>query len=143
MSTTVNPYLTFNGNCEEAFIFYKSIFGGEWMMMKFKDMPAMPGQEMPANVGNMVGHVSLPISKETCLMASDANPMIGNVTIGQNVSISITTDTKEEADRIFKGISTGGQITSPIADMFWGAYWGLLTDKFGIIWMVSYNYPKK
>ncbi len=138
----INPYLTFNGNCEEAFTFYKSVFGGEWMMMKFKDVP--PGPGMPdASAGNLVMHVSLPISKETSLMASDANPAMGPpVTMGQHLSLSVGVDSKEEADKIFNGLSAGGKITLPIQDMFWGAYFGMLVDKFGFIWMVNYDYPK-
>jgi PhnB protein len=137
----INPYLTFNGNCEEAFTFYKSIFGGEWMMMKFKDAPPMPG--MPESANNLVMHVSLPISKETSLMGSDANPTMGKVNIGQHMSLSIVVDSKEEATRVFKALSSGGKITMPIADMFWGAYFGMLEDKYGFTWMVNYDYPKK
>ncbi len=139
---TVHPYLVFNGNCEEAFTLYKSVFGGEWMMMKFKDAPTGPG--MPdSSAGNLVMHVSLPISKETSLMGSDANPTMGAVTMGQHLSISVGTDSKEEADKIFNGLSAGGKITMPIQDTFWGAYFGMLEDKFGFIWMVNYDYPKK
>ncbi len=138
----INPYLVFNGNCEEAFTLYKSVFGGEWMMMKFKDAPAGPG--MPdASAGNLVMHVSLPISKETSIMGSDANPTMGSVTFGNHLSISVGVDSKEEADKIFNGLSAGGKITMPIQDTFWGAYFGMLEDKFGFVWMVNYDYPKK
>jgi PhnB protein len=138
---TVNPYLTFNGNCAEAFNFYKSIFGGEYRQIsKFGDMP---GQEMSAEEKNRILHVSLPISKETILMGSDSNLRMGEVKIGQHLSLSVGVDTKEEADKIFNGLSSGGKITMPIADMFWGAYFGMLVDKFGFIWMVNYDYPKK
>jgi len=110
-------------------------------MMKFKDAPPMPG--MPDSANNLVMHVSLPISKETILMASDANPTMGVVTMGQNVSLSVATESKEEADRVFNALSAGGKITMPIQDTFWGAYFGMLEDKFGFIWMVNYDYPKK
>lgn len=142
--TTVNPYLTFNGNCEEAFTFYKSVFGGEFMMVsRFKDMPPTPGNEIPENAKEKLMHISLPISKETILMGSDANPMMGAITIGQHLSLAVSVENKGEADKIFNGLSAGGKIIYPIADMFWGAYFGMLVDKFGIIWMVSYEIPKK
>jgi PhnB protein len=139
----VNPYLTFNGTCEEAFNFYKSVFGGEFRQIsKFKDMPPMPGQTLTAEQGEKILHVGLPISKETILMGSDANPAMGAVNIGQHLSLSVGTDTKEEAGKIFNGLAVGGKITMPIGDTFWGAYFGMLIDKFGFIWMVNYDYPK-
>jgi PhnB protein len=141
---TINPYLTFNGNCEEAFNFYKSVFGGEFRQIsKFGDMPLMPGHEVPEEEKNRILHVSLPISKETILMGSDSNLRMGEVKIGQHMSLSIGADSKEEADRIFNGLAAGGNITMPISDMFWGAYFGMLEDKFGFTWMVNYDYPKK
>jgi PhnB protein len=141
---TVNPYLTFNGNCEEAFNFYKSVFGGEFRQIsKFGDMPPMPGHEIPEDEKKRILHVSLPISKETILMGSDSNLRMGAVNIGQHLSLSVGVDTKEDADKIFNGLAAGGKVTMPIADMFWGAYFGMLVDKFGFIWMVNYDYPKK
>jgi PhnB protein len=137
----VNPYLIFNGNCAEAFTFYKSIFGGEFQRIsKFGDMP---GEEMSAEEKNRILHVSLPISKETILMGSDSHPRMGKVTMGQHMSLAIGADSKEEADKIFNGLAAGGKITMPIADTFWGAYFGMLVDKFGFDWMVNYDYPKK
>jgi PhnB protein len=139
----INPYLTFNGTCEEAFNFYKSVFGGEFgQISKFKEVPPMPGQTFTTEQGEKILHVSLPISKETILMGSDANPNMGTVNIGQNLSLAIGTDSKEEADKIFSGLAAGGKITMPIADTFWGAYFGMLIDKFGFTWMVNYDYPK-
>jgi PhnB protein len=141
---TINPYLTFNGNCEEAFEFYKSVFGGNFRQIsKFKDMPPMPGNELPPNLLDKIMHVSSPISNETVLMGSDSNPMMGDVTTGQNISLSVNAASKNEADKIFNSLSSGGKITVPIADAFWGAYFGMLLDKFGIIWMVSTDSPKK
>jgi PhnB protein len=135
---TVNPYLTFNGNCEAAFDFYKKVFGGEFQTLsRFKDMPPMPGMEIPADLMNRIMHVSLPISKESILMASDANPAMGEVKMGQNISLSVNTENKEEADRIFSALASGGKITLPMGNMFWGAYFGMLIDPFGIIWMVN------
>jgi len=141
--TTVNPYFCFNGNCEEVFNFYKSVFGGEFRQIaRFGDMP-MPGQEMSDEAKNRIMHVALPISKETILMGSDSNPAMGDVTFGQNISISVQTESKEEADRIFKGLSAGGTVTMPMGDAPWGAYFGMFNDKFGIIWLVNYDYPQK
>jgi PhnB protein len=139
----VNAYLTFNGNCEAAFNFYKSVFGGEFSRMsRFKDMPPMPGMELPESAQEKIMHMALPISKETILMGSDANPAMGAVTVGQNISLSVTAESKEEAGKIFSGLAAGGKITLPIADMFWGAYFGMLQDQFGNVWMVNYDYPK-
>jgi len=141
---TINPYLTFDGNCAEAFDFYKSVFGGEFLRKStFGDMPPMPGMEMSESEKKRILHVSLPISKETILMGSDSNPRMGKVNIGQNISLSIGADSKEEASKIFNALSAGGKITMPIADMFWNAYFGMLEDKYGFTWMVNYDYPKK
>lgn len=135
---TINPYLTFNGNCEQAFTFYQKIFGGKFQTLsRYKDMPPMPGMEIPENMSDRILHVSLPISKETILMASDANPAMGAVSIGQNIALSVNTELKDEADRIFSALAEGGRITMPIADTLWGAYFGMLTDAYGILWMVN------
>lgn len=139
----VNPYLTFNGNCEEAFNFYKSVFGGEFTYIgKFKDMPSE--QPLPEGVGELIMHVSLPISKETILMASDANEAFGQTaTAGTNFSVSINTENEDEAKKLFDGLSNGGKITMPLEKTFWGALFGMFTDKFGIHWMVNYDYEQK
>ena len=110
------------------------------MFSKFGDMP---GQEMSEEEKNRILHVALAISKETILMGSDSNLRMGAVNIGQHLSLSVGVDSKEEATKIFNGLSAGGKITMPIADTFWGAYFGMLVDKFGFIWMVNYDYPKK
>jgi PhnB protein len=136
--TTVNTYLTFNGNCEEAFNFYKSVFGGQFQYLgRFKDMPPMGDKAVPLSEGDRIMHVSLPISKETILMGSDTSEVSGPAVAGTNFSISVSTDTKAEADKLFKGLSTGGKETMPMDNTFWGSYFGMLTDKFGINWMVS------
>ena len=139
--TLVNVYLTFNGNCEEAFTFYKSVFGGEFPYMgRFKDMPADESKKMPDADANKIMHVSLPISKETMLMGSDVGgEWSPHFSVGNNFSISINTDSKNEADRIFNGLSAGGIVTMPMNKTFWGDYFGMFTDKFGINWMVSFN----
>lgn len=139
--TTVNVYLTFNGNCEEAFNFYKSVFGGEFPYIgRFKDMPAEGGKPVPAEYADKIMHVSLPISNETMIMGSDTGgEWSSGFSAGNNFSISITTDSKENADKYFNGLSEGGKITMPINKTFWGDYFGMFTDKFGINWMVSFN----
>ncbi len=139
--TTVNVYLTFEGNCEEAFNFYKSAFGGEFTSVnRFNAMPPQEGMETSEEDGNKIMHISLPISKETALMGSDtAGEWAGKTVFGTNFSISINTDAKEEADRLFNELSTDGQATMPMADTFWGSYFGMFTDKFGINWMISYD----
>jgi PhnB protein len=136
----VNPYLIFNGNCEEAFLFYQSVFGGEFPYMgKFKDMPTddncPPVSEEEAN---KVMHVSLPIG-DTVLMGSDSTAQSGAVTVGNNISVSINTASRAEADTIFNGLAVGGNAFMPMTNTFWGAYFGMLVDKFGINWMVNFD----
>lgn len=141
-STTISPYLTFNGNCEEAFNFYKSVFGGNFTYIgRFKDMPPAVGQPpVPASQADKIMHIGLPISKETNLMGSDSSDEFGHATtIGNNFSISVNTFSQAEADRIFKGLSAGGKVAMPMAKTFWGSYFGMCTDKFDIQWMVSFE----
>ena len=138
--TTVNVYLTFNGDCEEAFNFYKSVFGGEFSYMgRFKDMPPEERNQVKDSEKDKIMHVSLPVSKETILMGSDASEYYGKMNMGNNFSISINTDNKEEADRFYKSLSEGGKSGMPMNETFWGSYFGMLTDKYGINWMVSYD----
>ena len=139
--TTVNVYLTFDGNCEEAFNFYKTAFGGEFTYLgRFKDMPPMEGvPPMSEDEGKRVMHVSLPISAETILMGSDSGGEWGSKpVVGNNFSVSITTGTKDEANRLFNELSVGGKVNMPMQSVFWGDYFGTFTDKFGINWMVSF-----
>ena len=137
--TTINIYLTFNGTCEEAFLFYKSVFGGEIPYIgRYKDMPPIDGKTCAPEDGEKIMHINLPISKETILMGCDSSDAFGHATVtGNNFAISILTDTTDEADRLFNQLSTGGKITMPMNKTFWGAYFGMLTDKFGIQWMVN------
>lgn len=139
----INPYLTFNGHCQQAFEFYKSVFGGEFAYIgKFKDMPSE--QPLPPHVGELIMHVSLPISAETILMGSDANEHFGQTAqAGSNVSISINTGSEAEARKLFDGLSAGGTVTMPLDKTFWGAFFGMFTDKFGIHWMVNYDYEQQ
>lgn len=136
---TINPYLNFKGNAEEAFNFYKSVFGGEFAsVMRFKDTPE--ASKTPAADQDKIMHIALPIGKGDMLMASDVPESMGQpFTAGNNVSISISTESKEEADKIFKGLSEGGKIALAMQKMFWGSYFGMFTDKFDIHWMVSFD----
>lgn len=139
--TTVNVYLTFNGNCLEAFNFYKSVFGGEFPYVgRYKDMPGEGGQPASLEDSDKIMHISLPISQETMLMGSDTGgEWAAQFKEGNNFSISINTDSKDNADRFFNGLSAGGTVTMPMDKTFWGDYFGMFTDKFGINWMVSFN----
>jgi PhnB protein len=141
----INPYLVFNGNCEEAFLFYKSVFGGEFPYIgKFKDMPPAEGNPVLSEAeGNKIMHVTLPIGDGTILMGSDSNSASGEVAFGQNISLSINAASKEEADKLFNGLSAGGTVTMPMNQTFWGAYFGMFTDKFGINWMVNFDENEK
>jgi PhnB protein len=137
----LHPYLTFLGNCEEAFNHYKSVFGGEFSYIgRFKDMPPQEGMTMPEGDLEKIMHVSLPLAGGTMLMGSDTGGEWAPKTIiGNNISVSITAATKEEADHCFSGLSAGGKVTMPMDKTFWGDYFGMCTDKFGINWMISFN----
>jgi PhnB protein len=140
--TTVNVYLNFDGNCEEAFSFYKSVFGGEFPYIgRYKDMPAEEGRPpLPKEMENKIMHISLQISKETIIMGSDiGGEWASTFKQGNNFTLSLNTDSKEEADRLFLGLSAGGKVTMPLNLTFWGDYFGMFTDKFGINWMISFN----
>ena len=140
---TINPYLNFNGNTVEAFNFYKSVFGGEFAMAaRYGDLP--PGEDgegmnLAEADKNKIMHIALPVGGNM-LMATDILESKGQkFTEGNNFSVSISADGKEEADRLFNGLSEGGEIEVPIADSPWGSYFGMLKDKFGIQWMVDYQ----
>jgi PhnB protein len=141
----VNPYLNFKGNCEEAFKFYQSVFGGEFPYVgRYKDMPPTEGKDMKDIDGELVMHISLPIGKDSVLMGSDiGGEWAKNVVEGNNIQLSINTDSEEEAKRVFNGLSAGGKITMPMEKTFWGAYFGMFIDKFGISWMVNYDYNQQ
>jgi PhnB protein len=138
--TTVNAYLIFDGNCEEAFNFYQSVFGGVFPYVgRYSEMP--PEMPLPEKDRNKIMHMSLPIGDHTVLMGSDAGGASeGKTVAGNNISLSVNTGSQQEADRIFNGLSAGGKITMPLDKTFWGAYFGMLTDKFGIHWMVNYDF---
>ena len=137
--TTINTYLTFNGNCEEAFNFYKSVFGGEFEHIgKFKDMPESPEFPVAESDKERIMYISFPIGN-TMLMGSDTGgDWSANFKQGNNFSVSINTENKNEADRLFNELSEGGKIMMPMNKTFWDSYFGMFTDKFGIQWMVSF-----
>ena len=139
---SVNVYLNYDGNCEEAFQFYKSVFGGVFSYVgRFKDMPPQEGQPpMPEAMMNKIMHISLPVGKDTSLMGSDTGgEWAASYVKGNNFSISINAESKDEADKIFNGLSKGGKVTMPMNKTFWGDYFGMCEDKFGINWMMSFN----
>lgn len=142
--TRLNTYLNFAGNAEEAFKFYRSVFGGEFSSaVRFKDMP-MEGVNIPEADQTKMMHISLPVSPEHELMASDTLESLGQQLVqGNNFYISIHTNSKAEAGRIFHALSSGGAVEMPITDQPWGDYWGSFKDKFGMQWMVSYSYPQE
>lgn len=136
-----STYLNFPRTTEEAFLFYQTIFGGEFVggISRFGDMPTSPNQPPVADADkNLVMHVVLPILGGHLLMGTDAPESMGfRVTQGNNVYINLEPDTRQEADRLFQALSAGGKIEIPMQDMFWGAYYGSCTDKFGVQWMVN------
>ncbi|SMO38104.1 PhnB protein [Saccharicrinis carchari] len=138
--TNISTYLTFNGNCEVAFNFYKSVFGGDFTHIgKFKDMPEDPKYPVSESNKEKIMHVSYPIGN-TMLMGSDTGgEWSTNFKQGNNFSISVNTDNMDEADKLFNKLSEGGKVIMPMNKTFWDSYFGMLTDQFGIQWMVSFN----
>lgn len=138
----INPYLNFPGTAEKAFNFYKSVFGGEFTtFQRFKDTP--DAGKMPPEAQDLIMHVALPLPNGTILMATDATESLGQKLVsGNNFYLSIEAESKEEADRLFKALSDGGKIEMPLGDAFWGAYFGMFKDKFGMQWMINYTYKK-
>ncbi|WP_294764902.1 VOC family protein [uncultured Rhodoferax sp.] len=137
----VSTYLNFNGQTEEAFNFYRGVFGGEFNggIQRFKDAPPAPGQPpLDTATGNMVIHVELAILGGHVLMGTDAPESMGfKLVQGNNAHINLEPDTRAEAERLFNGLSAGGKVEMPLQDMFWGAYFGSFRDKFGTQWMVN------
>jgi PhnB protein len=137
----INPHINFNGNAEEAFNFYKSVFGGEFVKItRFKDLSS-PEFPVAENEANKIMHIALPIGK-ILLMANDVPEFMGRTNENENRSkISITAESKDEASKLFNGLSSGGQVEMPMSDSPWGSYFGMFRDKYGIEWMVDYD-PK-
>jgi PhnB protein len=139
---TINPHINFNGNAEEAFNFYKSVFGGDFVkVIRFKDLagPEFPVAEHEAH---KLMHIALQIGPNV-LMGNDVPEILGRTNENENRSkISVSAESRKEADKLFKGLSAGGQIEMPIEDSPWATYFGMLRDKYGIEWMVEYD-PKQ
>jgi PhnB protein len=135
----INPHINFNGNAEEAFNFYKSVFGGEFTtIVRFKDLSS-PEFPVAENEANKIMHIALPIGKNS-LMANDVPESMGRVNENENRSkIMISAESREEADNLFSGLSAGGTIEVPMDDSPWGSYFGMFRDKFGIEWMVDFQ----
>jgi PhnB protein len=138
----IDPHINFNGNAEEAFNFYKSVFGGEFtQIMRFKDLPPNPEFTIPESEANKIMHISLSIGKNF-LMANDVPEHMGRTNENENRSkIVITPESREEADKLFNGLSAGGKVEMPMSDSPWGSYFGMFRDKYGIEWMINFD-PK-
>ncbi|SEO58962.1 VOC family protein [Mucilaginibacter sp. OK283] len=136
----INPWINFNGNAEEAFTFYKSVFGGEFTkIIRFKDIS---GPEMPIaeNEANKIMYIGLPLGKNNVLIANDVPGFMGRVSEAENRSkIYVSADSREEAEQIFNGLSAGGDVEGPIGDTPWGTYAGMFRDKYGIEWIVEFD----
>lgn len=132
-----NPYLNFAGNAEEAFKFYQTVFGGELFIQRMSETPE--AENLPEKERDYAMHVSIPVGNGQYLMASDCLDSAGHVlNVGNNNYISITPDSREEADRLFNGLSAGGNVEMPMAEQFWGDYFGSFEDKFGVRWMINF-----
>ncbi len=135
---TINPWINFNGNAEEAFTFYKSVFGGEFAkVVRFKDIAS---DEFPVaeKEKNKIMYIALPIRADTMLIANDVPEVLGRVNEHENRSkILVSTENKEEADRLFTGLSAGGEVEGPMGDSPWGSYAGMFRDKYGIEWIIE------
>ena len=136
----INPWINFNGNAEEAFTFYKSVFGGEFgKIIRFKDL-ASDEFPIPEDDANKIMRIALPIGKHNVLIANDVPGFLGRVSEEENRSkIAVSAESKEEADKIFNGLSAGGTVDGPIGDGPWGTYGGMLRDKYGIEWIVEFD----
>jgi len=137
---TINPWINFNGNAEEALTFYKSVFGGEFTkIIRFKDLEST---EFPVaeKEKNKIMHIALPVGKSNVLIANDVPEILGRVNENENRSkILINTESKEEADKLFNGLSAGGTVEGPMGDSPWGTYFGMFRDKYGIEWMIEFS----
>jgi len=135
---TINPWINFNGNAEEAFTFYKSVFGGEFTkIIRFKDL-ASAEFTIAANDANKIMHIALPIGKRNVLIANDVPEFMGRVNENRS-KIAVSAESREDADKLFNGLSVGGQIEGPISDSPWGSYFGCFRDKYGIEWIVEFD----
>lgn len=137
---TINPHIHFNGTCEEAFTFYKSVFGGEFAALsRFKDIPN-PGNPNAEAEANNIMHIALPIGSHSILMGSDTPSFLGTHNLNENRSkISVSCESKEEADKLFAGLAQGVTPEMPLGDSPWGSYFGVLRDRYGIEWMIDFD----
>ncbi|MEM7362249.1 MAG: VOC family protein [Bacteroidota bacterium] len=136
----IEPTLVFDGNAEEAFNFYRSVFGGEFVMLqRFKDSPMK--KDVPESKQDKIMYIALPIGKQTLLMGWDHLPSYGAFSKGNNFQLSLVPSSKEETKRIFTALAKGGEVKMPLQDTFWDAYYGSLKDKFGVYWLL--NFPTK
>lgn len=136
----INPWINFNGNAEEAFTFYKSVFGGEFTkIIRFKDLASAEFQ-VPENEAEKIMYIALPLGKNNVLLANDVPEFMGRVNEAENRSkIAVSTESREEADKIFNGLSAGGDVEGPIGEGPWGTYAGMFRDKYGIEWIVEFD----
>ena len=139
----INVYLNFDGTTEEAFLFYKSVFGGEFFQLqRFKDTPGAVG--LSAGQQEKIMHIALPVGENLVLHATDAMASMGHpLTVGNQFSLMIEAGSKAEAEKLFNGLSMGGNVNMPLHDEFWGAYYSQFTDRFGIQWMVNFDYHQQ
>jgi len=139
---SANPYLNFSGTCAEAFGFYKAVFGGEFgNVTRFSDMPADPSAPADPELSDQIMHISLPLG-DSMIMGSDIPPGIGAVTPGNNNYVCVTPDSVREGERVFAGLSEGGDVEMAYAKQVWGDYFGSCTDKYGVRWMVDVGDPQ-
>ncbi len=141
----INVYLTFLGNCEEAFNYYRSVFGGEFLdVNRYSEMPPQEGMEVTESLKNKIMHISLPIDANSVLMGSDTGgDWAGETVVGNNIALSITADSKDQVDTLFSALSDGGKVTMPLNITFWGEYFGMCIDKYDINWMISFREETK
>lgn len=141
--STLNTWINFNGNAEEAFTFYKSVFGGEFSkIVRFKDI-ATEEYPIPENEANKIMYIALPIGKDTMLIANDVPEILGKVNERENRSkILVRAESREEADHLFAGLSAGGEVEGPMGDSPWGSYAGMFRDKYGIEWIIEFSAEK-
>lgn len=140
--TRLNPYLFFNGNCEEAFNFYKTVFRKEFKYLgRYKDVPNTDRQIFKEH-DEKIMHVTLPISDETTLMGSDNTEANSESVVNNSFALYINTDNRSEADRLFNELSVGGQIKVSMTETFWGSYYGIFKDRFGINWKITFDLPQ-
>lgn len=138
--TTLNPWINFNGNCEEAFKFYKSVFGGEFVkVVRFKDL-ASDQFPVAEKEENKIMYIGLPIGKDNLLIANDVPEVLGRVNEHENRSkILVNADSKEEADRLFNDLSVDGEVEGPMGESPWGSYAGMFRDRYGIEWIIEFS----